>query len=255
MALSTFQIERVSSAARPAASNKLLASLPAEDYRRIAPHLRRVPIHLRQVLHRQDEAIEHVYFPNGGACSLVRTLQDGQTAEVATIGAEGAIGTNVFFGHRTAECDVVVRVPAAAVALTTEAFNREMERRGAFFNRVIRYNQALMSQIMQTTACNSLHSADARCCRWLLMTHDRAGRDAFALSRQFLAAVLGIRRPAVTIVVASLEARGFIRYQRGVVTIADRGGLESASCECYHRVKSTWERLLPELSASLAPCV
>jgi CRP-like cAMP-binding protein len=227
--------------------NKLLASLPAEDFERLEPHLRIVPMKMRQRFHRQDEPIQDVYFPGGGACSLVKTLQDGQAAEVATIGGEGAIGASVFFGERIAECDVLVQVPGpAAYALSADIFNKEMDRRGAFFNRVIRYNQALMSQIMQTTVCNGLHSAEQRCCRWLLMTHDRAGKDEFSLTHEFLAAMLGVRRPTVTLVAASLQEAGLIRYRRGSVTIVDRARLEAASCECYQTVQSTWRRLLPE---------
>ncbi|RPI56783.1 MAG: Crp/Fnr family transcriptional regulator [Acidobacteria bacterium] len=250
--MSTFQIERARVVAPLRSRNKLLASLPLEDYQRIAPHLRSVPMKLKQVLHKQDEPIQDVYFPSGGACSLVKTLRDGQAAEVATIGAEGAVGASVFFGQRIAECDVLVQVAGpVADAMKADMFNSEMERRGAFFNRVIRYNQALMSQIMQTTACNGLHSAEQRCCRWLLMTHDRAGCDEFTLTHEFLATMLGVRRPTVTIVAATLQARGLIQYRRGSVAIADRAGLESASCECYQTVKATWDRLLPELRASV----
>ena len=233
-------------------SNKLLRSLPAEDFQRIAPHLRSVPMKIRQVFHRQNQPIRDVYFPGGGACSLVKTLSDGQVAEVATIGGEGAIGASVFFGEHVAECDVLVQVPSAeAYVLSADIFNREMERRGPFFNLVIRCNQALMSQIMQTTVCNGLHSAEQRCCRWLLMTHDRAGNDEFSLTHEFLAAMLGVRRPTVTLVAASLQDAGLIRYRRGMVTIVDRPGLEAAACECYESVKSTWRRLLPEFGASV----
>src|SRR5687767_5401733 len=185
----------------PRSSNKLLASLPLEDYQRIAPGLRSVPVKLRQVVQKQDEPIEDVYFPGGGAFSLVKTLQDGKVAEVATVGAEGAVGASVFFGQRIADCEALVQVtgPGAQV-MSAELFKTEMERRGAFYNRVVRYNQALMSQIMQTTVCNGLHSAEQRCCRWLLMTHDRAGTDEFELTHEFLATMLGVRRPTVTIV-------------------------------------------------------
>jgi len=238
------------SSSTPRSRNKLLAALPREDYQRMASHLRSVPMSLRQVLQKQDEPVEDVYFPNGGACALVKILQDGLAAEVATIGAEGAIGSTIFFGHRTSECDVLVQVAGPGMeAVRADVFNSEMERRGALFNLVIRFNQALMNQIMQTTACNGLHSAEQRCCRWLLMTHDRAGGNEFTFTHEFLATMLGVRRPTVTLVAASLQAKGLIRYRRGYVTIVDRAGLEAASCECYHAVRSTWERLLPELGA------
>ena len=234
-------------------ANRILASLPAAEFQRIAPHLRSVPMNMKHTFHRQYETIHDVVFPGGGSCSLVKTLRDGHAAEVATIGGEGAIGAGVFFGAPIAECDVFVQVPGpAAYVLSAEAFNAEMERRGEFFNRVVRYNQALMSQIMQTTVCNGLHSAEQRCCRWLLMTHDRAGKDEFSLTHEFLAMMLGVRRPTVTLVAVSLQQAGLIQYRRGAVTIVNRQGLEAASCECYETVKSAWRRLLPEPGASAA---
>jgi CRP-like cAMP-binding protein len=233
--------------------NKLLASLSPEEYERIGQHLRSVPMKLKQTLCKQDEPIRDVMFPNGGACSLVKTLQNGQAAEVGTIGAEGVVGASVFFGQRVAECDVVVQLPGpGAQVMPADVFNAEMDRRGAFFNHIIRYTQALMSQIMQTTACNGLHSAEERCCRWLLMTHDRAGQDELALTHDFLALMLGVRRPTVTLVVASLQSAGLIESRRGSIRIIDRLGLETASCECYHVVRATWRRLLPELDRGIA---
>jgi CRP-like cAMP-binding protein len=233
--------------------NKLLASLPGDEFQRIAPHLRSVPMKMKQVFQRQDEPTQVVYFPGGGACSLVKTLGDGRVAEVATVGGEGAIGASVFFGERIAECDALVRVPGpAAYALSADVFNHEMERHGPFFNHVVRYNQALMSQIMQTTVCNGLHSAEQRCCRWLLTTHDRAGQDEFSLTHEFLAMMLGVRRPTVTLIAANLQQTGAIHFRRGAVTIIDRPRLEAVSCECYQTVKSTWRRLLPDVAASMA---
>jgi CRP-like cAMP-binding protein len=208
---------------------------------------------LKQVVHKQDELIEDVYFPSGGAFSLVKTLGDGQLAEVATVGAEGAIGASVFFGQRVADCDVVVQLSGpGAQAMSAELFNTEMEKRGAFYNRVLRYNQALMSQIMQTTACNGVHSAEQRCCRWLLMTRDRVGTDEFPMTHEFLAAMLSVRRPTVTIVAAQLQQAGLIQYRRGFVKIVDREKLEAASCECYQAVKQQMRRLLPDFEAPLS---
>ena len=250
--MSTMHADRVESSA-PRSSNKLLASLPLEDYQRIAPGLRTVPMKLKQVLQRQDEPIEDVYFPCGGALSLVKTLQDGKIAEVATVGAEGAVGTSVFFGQRLADCQAVVQVTGPGVQVMSAGFfNTEMERRGPFYNRVVRYNQALMSQIMQTTVCNGVHSAEQRCCRWLLMTHDRAGNDQFELTHEFLAAMLGVRRPTVTLIAHELQTAGLIQYRRGFVTIVDRAKLEAASCECYATVREQMRRLLPEVQAPLS---
>jgi CRP-like cAMP-binding protein len=234
-------------------SNKLLASLPVEDYQRIAPHLRAVPLAAKQVVHKQDQRIKEVYFPGGGALSLVKTLQDGQVVEVATVGAEGAVGASVFFGQQFSDCDVIVQLagPGAQV-MSADTFNAEMDKRGAFFNHVVRYNQALMSQIMQTTVCNGLHSAEQRCCRWLLMTSDRAASDEFKITHELLATMLGVRRPTVTLVAASLQKAGLIDYRRGTVKIVDREKLEAAACECYRTVKEQMRRLLPDVQARMS---
>ena len=249
--MSTFQTDSSQSYV-PRSSNKLLASLPVEDYERIEPSLRTVPMKLKQVLQKQDNPIEHVYFPGGGAFSLVKTLQDGQVAEVATVGAEGAVGAGVFFGQRVADCDVLVQLTGpGAQAMSAEVFTAEMDKRGAFYNRVVRYNQALMSQIMQSTVCNGLHSAEQRCCRWLLMTRDRAGVDEFPMTHEFLATMLGVRRPTVTLVANALQQAGLIQYRRGAVKIVDRAKLEAASCECYATVRDQMRRLLPEVQSQV----
>lgn len=232
---------------RPA--NKLLASLPAEDFQRIAVHLKRVPMLARQVLYRQGAPIDSIYFPGGGACALIKATEDGHMTEIAVVGTEGAVGTGVFFGLNHAPCDVIVQMPAPfAEVMPAQAFALEMERRGALHNRVIRYNQALMMQLMQSTACNGLHSAEERCARWLLSSHDRAGQDEFHFTHEFVATMLGVRRPTVTLVAGSLQAAGLIEHRRGRVKILDRAGLEAVACECYRVTRTTVSRLLPELS-------
>jgi CRP-like cAMP-binding protein len=231
--------------------NRLLSSLPSDDYERLAPLLKTVPLFARQVVHKQNEPIADVYFPAGGACALVKKMDDGRTSEIATVGAEGLIGASVFFNQVESSCDVVVQLPSdAAQVMAAEVFKAEMSKRGAFYNLVIRYNQGLMTQLMQTTACNGLHSVEKRCCRWLLTTHDRVGRDEFPLTQEFLATMLGVRRPTVTLVAAALQQAGLIRYRRGHVTVVNRPGLEAASCECYATVKASFARLLPELQAA-----
>ena len=228
-------------------SNKILASLPVEDYERILPHLKRTPMRPKQLLYQQDALIENVYLPGGGACALFKTTSEGNTAEVAVVGAEGLIGADVFFGLPYSPCEVLVQMAGPyADLLPAHVFSQEMDRRGALYNRVTRYSQALMMQIMQATLCNSLHSAEERCARWLLSTHDRAGSDEFRFTHEFLATMLGLRRPTVTIVVGALQAAGLIQHHRGTVRIIDRAGLEGVSCECYRVVKRTYARLLPE---------
>jgi CRP-like cAMP-binding protein len=228
--------------------NKLLATLPEVDYSHIAPFLRTVPFHHKQVLHKQGHPIVDVYFPGGGACSLTRTMEDGRTAEIATIGNEGIIGLGVFFGDDLSMAETFVQVEGGeGYAMPARTFIVEMERHQAFYNRVTRYSQALAGQLMQTTVCNSLHSVEQRCCRWLLMTRDRVGNDDLKLTHEFLSYMLGVRRPTVTLVLQELREAGLVDHSRGFVRIVNRPGLEEKSCECYATVKANFQRLLPEI--------
>jgi CRP-like cAMP-binding protein len=230
-----------------AATNQLLASLPNDDLQRLRPHLRTVRLRAKQSLHKQGEPIREVYFPTGGACSIIELMQDGQAAEIATVGSEGLLGGSVYFGQEESFTQSVVQVPGQwADVLTTEAFNAEMARKGALFIRTITYHQALMTQVMQTTVCNGLHSAEQRCCRWLLMSHDRIQRDEFPLTHETLAMMLGVRRPTITLIAAALQRAGLIRYRRGSMKILNRTGLELASCECYQTITDRVRRLMHE---------
>lgn len=230
-----------------ASKNKLLASLPAGEYERFVPYLNRVALRSGQVVLRQGAPLASVYFPTGAVCSLVIRTLDGQRAEVAVVGDEGVVGASVFFGEHHASCDVVVQLAGAADVMPADVFISEMNRRRGFYNRLIRYNQALMMHIMQSTVCNELHSAEARCARWLLGTHDRVGRDGFPFPYESVVTALSIRPSTLTLVVSSLEAAGLIVLRRGAVTIRNRAGLEAVSCECYRAIKGTATRLLPEV--------
>jgi CRP-like cAMP-binding protein len=232
-------------------SNRLLATLPAEDRQRVLSHVTSMALKLKQVLYKQDEVISHVIFPCGGACSLTKVMQDGQIAEIATVGNEGVLGTGVFFGDERAFGEAIVQVADGdGLKMPVNAFLAEMDRRGAFYNRIIRYSQALTSQIMQTTVCNGLHSAEQRCCRWLLMTYDRVGSSDLRLTHEFLAIMLGVRRPTVTLILGELQKAGLVDHHRGTIHVVDRPGLEAACCECYATVKATFARLLPEMRAA-----
>jgi CRP-like cAMP-binding protein len=229
-------------------ANRLLAALPEEDYQRVVPHLTTVSTRFGQVLHKQGEPILDVYFPGGGACSLTKVMQDGETAEIATVGNEGILGSCVFFGDDQSPTETLVQVPDGDCRkMPRDAFMAEMERVGAFHNLVIRYAQALMTQVMQTTACNGLHTAEQRCCRWLLTTHDRVGSDELKLTHEFLSSMLGVRRPTVTLIAQTLQNTGLITYGRGHITIVNRQGLEAAACECYATVKANFQRLLRDV--------
>jgi CRP-like cAMP-binding protein len=234
-------------------ANKLLSALPLADRQRISSYLTTVPAPFKHVFYKQGSTIDDVYFPGSGAWSLTKTMEDGGTAEVGTIGNEGLIGSSVFFGDRQAHTEAIVQLAGDVdpFKMPVAAFMAEMELRGAFFNRVIRYHQAQTIQVQQTTACNALHPAEQRCCRWLLMTRDRVGSDELKLTHEFLAIMLGVRRPTVTIIVGTLEKAGLIANgHRGAINIANREGLEAASCECYATVKANFARLLPEISPS-----
>jgi CRP-like cAMP-binding protein len=229
--------------------NKLLATLPTEEFQRISAQLTLVPMKFKQVLYKQDEPIQYVFFPGGGACSLTKVMRDGKIAEIATIGNEGVIGASVFFGDDQSFSETLVQVADGdGFRMPVETFVTEMGRRGAFYNRVIRYSQALLSQVMQTTVCNGLHSVEQRCCRWLLMTDDRVQSDNMRLTHEFLSVMLGVRRPTVTLIMGDLQKAGLVENRRGVIHIVDRAGLEATSCECYATVKATFARLLPEMT-------
>jgi CRP-like cAMP-binding protein len=228
--------------------NKILAALSTDAYGRLLSHLTNVPLGFKQVLQKQGEPIHHVYFPGGGALSLIRHMQDGQVAEVATIGHEGLAGASVCFGETDSAGEVRVQVPDGdGRQLSVARFKAEMARREQFYDLVVRYHQALLNQVMQTCVCNALHTAAERWCRWLLMTHDRIGRDEFRLTHECAGAMLGVRRPTMTLIAGSLQRAGLIEYRRGYITIVDRIGLEAASCECYESVRTVFRRLLPEI--------
>lgn len=224
--------------------NKLLARLPPADFARIRPHLRTIPVTARQILHPRNEPIHEVFFPNGGVASVTAVMRDGSMVEIATIGDEGVVGMDTFFGGTQMSGESMIQVPDTnCEAMTVQAFKTELDRRGPFFDCIQAYSQGLLLLMMQSTACMALHAVQERCCRWLLMTHDRVGRDNFQLSHEFLAMMLGSTRPTVTLVASVLQKAGFITYTHGHITILDRPGLEAASCECYPTVKEHFDRL------------
>jgi CRP-like cAMP-binding protein len=227
----------------PPSTNLLLAALPAADYARITPLLATVPLKLQEPIHKPGEAIRHVYFPGGGFCSVLTVLEDGTMVEVATIGREGAVGVSAIFdgdGDGTAprSLSMVQAASDTCFRMPVELFRQEMDRRGAFYELLARYTQALLGLIMQSTACNAVHTVEQRLARWFLMAHDRVGTDSFPLTQEFVAMMLGVARPTVTIVAGTLQKAGLITYQRGHVTVLDREKLEAASCECYRTVAS-----------------
>ena len=214
--------------------NLLLAALPRVDRDRLVPTLDIVPLKLKDLLHKPGEPIDYLYFPGGGFCSMVTVLEDGSMVEVATVGREGMLGaTAVLDGSSPTAASMVQGETDICYRMAVNAFHREMDRRGAFYELLGRYTQALIGFIMQSTACNAVHSVEQRLARWLLMAQDRMGTEEFPLTQEFVAMMLGATRPTVTVVAGTLQRAGLITYHRGRVTILDREKLESASCECY----------------------
>ena len=225
--------------------NRLLAALPDADFRRLQPFLKTVPVRLKQVLQKNGEPIEAVYFLNGGVASITTILRDGTTVEAATVGDEGMLGFEAFLDdNAVAPGETLIQVPDTnAEMMSVEDFRREVADRSAFRTMVGRYAQVVIAQMMQSTACNALHQVQQRCARWLLTTHDRMHEQDFHLSHEFLAVMLGVQRPTVSVVAGTLQQAGLIRYIHGHVTVVNRQGLEAASCECYPIVRAHFDRL------------
>jgi CRP-like cAMP-binding protein len=225
--------------------NRLLAALPDEDFHRILPGLTIIPTRAKKVLQKQGEQIRQVYFPNGGVCSITTVLADGTTVEAATVGDEGMLGVEAFLtDDAVAPGETVVQVPDTdAVMMSAEDLRREVAERGALSDLLGRYTQIVIASMMQTTACNALHQVQQRCARWLLMTHDRMHGENFNLSHEFLAVMLGVQRPTVSIVAGTLQEAGLIGYSHGRVTVRDRRGLEAAACECYPIIRGYFDRV------------
>jgi CRP-like cAMP-binding protein len=227
--------------------NKLLAALPIADYQRILPSLTTVPLKFKQVLHKSGAKIDTIYFLGGGVGSVTNVMTDGRMVEVATIGNEGLIGITVFLGGDVSPGDAFIQVAnGEGQSMSVEAFRGELDARGPFYELVSRYSQALQVLLMQSTACNGLHSVEERCARWLLMTHDRVEGDAFPLTHEFLGYMLGVRRPTVSLVLGTLDKAGVIRNGSKRITVVNRDRLEQTSCECYQVVQRAFDRLLPQ---------
>ena len=231
--------------------NRVLAALPHDDYTRICSHLTPASLQARQTLQKRDEPLTHVYFPGRTLCSLVLTMEDGASAEIAVVGSEGIVGAEAAFGLRVASCDAVVQVAGEgqAYAMTVDAFRAELARHGALELHVRRFNQALMGFVTQSVACNALHSVRERCCRWLLHAQDRLASSELPLTQDLLSTMLGVRRPTVTLVVSDLARLGIISTSRRMIRIDDRSALETHACGCYARVKDVFDTLLATDSA------
>jgi CRP-like cAMP-binding protein len=228
---------------RPA-GNRLLAALPADDYARLLPHLETISLPFKQILHAPDAPIAHVYFPTEGVVSLVHFSAEGTAVEVATIGNEGMVGLPVFLGAESAPGQALAQVPGAALRMPAAVFRRAVPPGSPLHTLLQRYTHALMVQMAQGVACNRLHPIAARAARWLLQTRDRVRTDAFPLTQEFLAEMLGTRRAAVSQAAGQLQRAGLITYTRGVITIRDRTRLEEAACACYGIIRTAYDRVV-----------
>jgi CRP-like cAMP-binding protein len=228
---------------RPSA-NRLLATLPRAEYLRLLPYLEPVPLPYQQILYDARQPIPYVWFVEHGVVSLVRAMKDGTLLEIAVIGCEGMVGLPVFMGTGSALVQALVQIPGVGLRMRATVFGREVMAGTPLHDLLRRYTQAYINQVVQEVVCNRLHSIAQRYARWLLMTHDRVDSDQFALTQQFLAHMLGVRRASVGTVAGKFQRAGFIRYSRGVITIVDRPGLEAAACECYRIIEAEYERVL-----------
>lgn len=229
--------------------NALIAHLPAAERDAFLPLLSPVPLELRRVMQRIDEPLGHVWFPLNGVCSMISAMEDGSTVEVATVGREGLVGLPLLLGSARSLHDIFVQVEGNALQMPADVFRAQLDRLPGLRTLALRYALALVGQISQGSACNRLHPLEARCARWLLMTHDRVGADSFALTQEFFGQMLGVTRPSVSVAAGMLQKAGLIRYTRGVVTILDRDRLEAASCECYGIITAELIRLVRDPTA------
>src|SRR5579864_3898848 len=225
-------------------ANRLLGLLLPRDYARLRPHLERIPLAYRQSLYRANKPIGFVYFIETGVGSLVNTMANGDAAEVGTIGNEGVVGLPLVLDDDRAPTSVYVQVPGAGLRMKAALFSKELARSASMRTVMLRYSHAFFNQVAQSAACNQFHSIKQRCCRWMLMTHDRMQSDEFLLTQEFLAMMLGVQRTGVTAAAGALQRAGLIRYKRGNVTIVDRRCLIKRSCECYGVSKREFDRLL-----------
>ena len=224
--------------------NHLLAALPKEAYERLSPHLEPITFSLGEVVYESGAHMRYVYFPTTSHISLLYTMIDGSTAEMGLVGQEGVVGIALFMGGETTPNRAMVQGGGEAFRMKSTAMLDEFKRGGEFQHLLLRYTQALITQISQTAVCNRLHSVEQRLCRWLLMTHDLAQSDELEMTHEFISNMLGVRREGVTMAAQRLQEMKMISYVRGHIRILDRPQLLAHVCECYQVVKDEHSRLL-----------
>jgi CRP-like cAMP-binding protein len=228
--------------------NHLLAELPESERERLFPHLEPVSLALGKALYESGGQLSHVYFPTTAIVSLLYVMENGASAEIAVVGNEGMVGIALFMGGETMPNRAVVQSAGHAYRLQGQLLKQEFGRSGALQHLLLRYTQALLTQMAQTAVCNRHHSVDQQLCRWLLLSLDRLPSDELSMTQELIANMLGVRREGVTEAAGKLQSAGLIRYRRGHITVLDRPGLEARVCECYEVVRKEFRRLLPDLN-------
>jgi len=225
--------------------NHLLAALPQADFARVQPQLKLISLQLGAALYEPGVEMRQLYFPTDSIVSLLYVMADGASAEIAVVGNEGVVGVSLFMGGETTPSRAVVQSAGQAYRLPGQALKEEFNRGGAMQHLLLRYTQALLTQMAQTAVCNRHHSLDQQLCRWLLLSLDRLPTNQLVMTQELIANMLGVRREGVTEAAGNLQDAGLIQYSRGHITVLDRPGLEARTCECYAVVKRECDRLLP----------
>jgi CRP-like cAMP-binding protein len=230
--------------------NHLLAALPDAEWQRWLPQLERVEMPLGQVLYEAGGTLSHVYFPTTAIVSLLYVMENGASAEIAVVGNEGIVGISLFMGGDSTSSRAVVQSAGQGYRLKAHIMKADFNRAGPVLHLLLRYTQALITQMAQTAVCNRHHSLDQQLCRWLLLSLDRLRGNELVMTQELIANMLGVRREGVTEGALKLQQAGLIRYARGHISVLDRNGLQKRSCECYAVVKKEYDRLLPAKPAT-----
>jgi CRP-like cAMP-binding protein len=230
--------------------NHLLAALPELEWQRWQPELDFVEMPLGQVIYESGGVLSHVYFPTTSIVSLLYVLQSGSSAEIAVVGNEGIVGISLFMGGQTTPSRAVVQSAGCGYRLPAELIQSEFGQSGPVLHLLLRYTQAVITQMAQTAVCNRHHTLDRQLCRWLLLSLDRLDGDELVMTQELISNMLGVRRESVTEAAVKLQNAGLIQYGRGRIVVVDRAGLEARTCECYTVVKKEYARLLPDIEAN-----
>ena len=227
--------------------NRLLAALPKAEFERVAAHLQLVPMLLGESLYEPGGRLQHVYFPTTAIVSLQYVLESGSSAEIAGVGNEGILGIALFMGGDTTPSSAVVQTAGHGYRMPGRLLKEEFDRGGLMQRLLLRYTQALLTQMCQTSACNRHHAIAQQLCRWLLLTLDRLPSNELVMTQELVANALGVRREGITEAAGQLQAAGCIRYRRGHIAVLDRAGLEARACECYAVVRTETDRLMRDV--------